>query len=911
MARAGASRKLTATGEVSAERAPWHAWSLEQCFRRVGVDPGAGLKQDEARRRLEKHGPNELAEAAPIRPLKILLAQFGSIIVWILVAAALVAGVTAEWADCVAILAIVVLNALIGFSQEYHAEQSIAALRRMTAPQARVRRDGASRIVPAREVVPGDVIELEAGDLVAADARLIDAASLAANEASLTGESVPVEKDARWRGDATAPLADRLNMVHLGTSVASGRASAVVVATGMATEIGAIAGLIGSAADDAGTPLQRRLEAFGKLLAWSTLGIVAVVFVAGWLRHMPELDLLLTSISLAVAAVPEGLPAIVTIALAVGVQRMARRRSLIRRLHAVETLGSANVICSDKTGTLTVGEMTVRALWTADARCRVLGEGYAPHGEVTAESGELPPSVHELARLFAGCNGARLREADGVWTVVGDPTEGALLAAAGKLGITPELVDAETPVVRDFPFDSDRKRMTVVRRLADGTPRAMVKGAPDVILARCTHGTKGGAVVRLDDAARRAIVDEVRSMGGRALRVLAAARRDLDGSLEGRTSEDVETGLVFVGLAGMQDPPRPEARRAVDLCRSAGVRVVMITGDHPETALAIARELGIAGPRDRVVSGQELDLLDDVALQDQARSIAVFARVTAAHKLRIVRALAADGAVVAMTGDGVNDAPAIQGADIGIAMGRTGTEVTKEASDMVITDDNFATIVAAVEEGRGIYANIRKTILYLLGGNVGELLFVTTCVVAGLPMPLAAIQLLWINLVTDGLPALCLATDPLDPDVMRVPPRAKGRPLADRSFVVTMLWTGALTAATTMAGYLYSLRTGSVATAQDHAFAAFVFIELLISVGFRSETKPVWRMSLRSNLRLLIVVIAGIGFQLAAPHLPFFADFLKVMPMSMKHCVSLLAVAFVPVAVLELLKVGRARSAPR
>jgi Ca2+-transporting ATPase len=888
-----------------------HELTAQQTLQHLGADAKLGLSEVEARSRLEKHGPNELAEAAPIRPLAILLGQFKSIIIGILIAAALVAGITAEWADCIAILAIVVLNALIGFYQEYHAEQSIAALRRMTAPRARLRRDGSSRIVPASEVVPGDLIELEAGDLVAADARLIDAASLSLNEAPLTGESVPVEKDAHWVGEPTTALADRRNMVHLGTSVAAGRASAVVVATGMSTEIGSIAGLIGSASDDERTPLQRQLDAFGKLLVWSTLGIVALVFLAGWLRHLPALELVLTSISLAVAAVPEGLPAIVTIALAIGVQRMARRHSLIRRLHAVETLGSADVICSDKTGTLTVGEMTVRELWTRDARCRVTGEGYAPRGEVSAESGAIPASIRELATLFVGCNGSRLREEKGVWTVVGDPTEGALLAAAGKLGITLEQVESATPTVRDFPFDSDRKRMTIARRRADGTARAMVKGAPDVILARCTRVVAGGVVVPLDDAARRAITDELSAMGTRALRVLAAAYRDVEGSLEGRTAEEVETDLVFVGLASMHDPPRPEAKRAVDLCRSAGVRVVMITGDHPETALAIAGDLGIAGPQSQVMSGKDLDLLDEAALHARAGSTAVFARVTAAHKLRIVRALKTGGAVVAMTGDGVNDAPAIKGADIGIAMGRSGTEVTKEASDMVIADDNFATIVAAVEEGRGIYANIRKTILYLLGGNVGELLFVATCVLVGLPMPLVAIQLLWINLVTDGLPALCLATDPLDPDVMRVPPRARGKPLADRSFVVTMLWTGALTAATTMAVYLYSLRTGSIAMAQDHAFATFVFIELLISLGFRSESKPVWRLSLRSSLRLLIVAVAGIGFQLAAPHLPFFADFLKVMPMSMKHCVSLLAVAFVPVLILEGMKVVRARSARR
>lgn len=900
--------ELKTTLAAPGDRVAWHAMDQEACLRRLQVDACVGLSHEEARARLARHGLNELAEAKRIRPLVILSRQFGSIIVWILIIAALVAGVTRQWADCVAILAIVVLNAVIGFYQEYHAEKSIAALRRLTAPQARVRRSGASQVVRASEIVPGDMIELEAGDLVAADARLVEAASLRTNEASLTGESVPVEKVATWIGTPSSALADRLGMVHMGTSVAAGRALGVAVATGMATEIGSIAGLIGSASETEGTPLQQRLAAFGRLLAWSTLAIVAVVFVAGWLRRMPALELFLTSISLAVAAVPEGLPAVVTVALAVGVQRLARRRSLIRRLHAAETLGSANVICSDKTGTLTVGEMTVRTLWTRDGRCRVSGEGYAPAGDVTAESGDVPSSIRQLATIFAGCNGASLSEVQGAWKVVGDPTEGALLAAAGKLQITTAAIDAELPRAFDFPFDSDRKRMSVVRRQRDGTLRALVKGAPDVILARCTRVLTRMDVVPLDDAGRRQIADETKAMSARALRVLAGAYRDLATGAENPSVEEVEADLVFVGLAGMYDPPRPEAKQAVGRCKSAGVRVVMITGDHPDTAQAVARELGIAGERSRVVSGLQLDAIDDRALHEQVRTIAVYARVTAAHKLRIVRALKADGAVVAMTGDGVNDAPAIKGADIGIAMGRTGTEVTKEASDMVITDDNFATIVAAVEEGRGIYANIRKTILYLLAGNAGELLFVTTCVVAGLPMPLVAIQLLWINLVTDGLPALCLATDPLDPDVMRVPPRAKGRPLADTSFLFTMLSMGSLTAATTMAVYLVSLRIGSVEMAQDHAFSTLVFIELLRALGFRSETKPMWRMRLTTNLRLLIVVAAGIGIQFAAPHVRVLGGFLRIMPMGVSHCLVLLAVAFVPVVILESMKSWRTKA---
>jgi Ca2+-transporting ATPase len=461
------------------------------------------------------------------------------------------------------------------------------------------------------------------------------------------------------------------------------------------------------------------------------------------------------------------------------------------------------------------------------------------------------------------------------------------------------------PALFEIPFDSDRKRMTVARRRPDGTVRALVKGAPDVILLRASRVLEGGRIVALDDETRRAISSETQAMGARALRVLAAAFRDLDPSADDRSADAVERDLVFAGLAGMQDPPRPEAKRAVASCKEAGIRVVMVTGDHPETALAIGRELGIARSDGRAASGRELDALDDETLRAQAREIDVYARVTAAHKLRIVRALKAEGAVVAMTGDGVNDAPAIKGADIGIAMGRSGTEVTKEASDMVITDDNFATIVAAVEEGRGIYANIRKTISYLLAGNVGELLFVTACVFVGLPMPLAAIQLLWINLVTDGIPALCLATDPLDPDVMRAAPREKGRPLADRPFLSRVLLTGVLVSGITMTVYCWTLRSGGVERARAHAFATFVFIELLGSFAFLSETKPAWRTSRASILRLAIVVVAGIGIQLAVPHVRPLGDRLQVMPTSLAGCLSLLAIAVVPALLLELTKVLR------
>lgn len=870
----------------------------------------SGLTQDVAAGRLLEHGPNELSQAARIRPVALLLGQFKSLIVWILVAAALVSGVMGEWTDCIAILSIVIVNGLIGFYQEFSAERSLAALRRMTAPHARVRRDGRSLSIPAAEVVPGDMLELEAGDLVPADARVLEAAALKTVEAALTGESEAVDKEATCLGREDVPLGDRRNMVFLGTSVATGKGLALAVETGMGTEIGHIAELLAGAAGEDKTPLQKRLDSFGRILVWGSLGIVGLIFALGLVRGIPGLELFLTSVSLAVAAVPEGLPAVVTIALAVGVQRMAARRALVRKLHAVETLGSANVICTDKTGTLTVGEMTVRALWTAGTTYEVTGEGYGPQGTIRAKGATQPgrgDPLRELLTVFVGCNGASLAQQDGAWNVVGDPTEGALLTVGAKLPLSAGDIERESPRVAEIPFDSDRKRMTVVRKRLDGSFFALTKGAPDVLLGLCSRIRDAGGTRAMTEEDRGRILAENAAMAQRALRVLAAGSRDLDPGYDPSSAEAVERELVFLGLAGMYDPPRSEAKSAVALARSAGIRVVMITGDHPHTALAVARELGIAGEVDIALSGTELDRLDDATLGEKVEGVAVFARVTAAHKLRIVRAWKARGGVVAMTGDGVNDAPAIKGADIGIAMGRSGTEVTKEASDMVITDDNFASIVAAVEEGRGIYDNIKKTMQYLLAGNVSEILLMTACVLIGLPMPLLPIQLLWINLVTDGLPALCLATDPIDPTVMKRKPRRREEKLTDRGFVGLMIATALLTSGVALAVYLYSLGRVSQAMARDHAFTALVYAELLRSFGARSETRSLWQVGLLSNLKLALVVLASLALTFWAPHNDWLGSFLKVEPMPVYHCLVLLAVGAVPLLALEAWKFTRHR----
>ncbi|MBK6939006.1 MAG: cation-translocating P-type ATPase [Planctomycetes bacterium] len=898
----------------------WHALSADETLAAL-ASSAAGLDDAEVARRMAVAGRNEIADAKPIRPLALLAAQFKSVLIAILLAAAVVSGVSGEWTDCFAIGAILVINAGIGFVQEYGAEKALAALRKLTGRTARVRRAGAARVVKATELVAGDVILLESGDVVPADARLLEAAVLRTNEAPLTGESLPVAKDARTLDRADAPLADRSNMVHLGTSVATGCAVAVVTAIGMATEVGRIARLVAHAGDDEVTPLQRRLAALGRMLAWCALTTVGLVFATGLARGLPLLEVLLTSVSLAVAAVPEGLPAVVTIALAVGVQRMARRRALVRKLQAVETLGAATVVCTDKTGTLTVGEMTVRALAAAGRRYVVTGEGYAPEGDIRLDNGNRPadplgqvlaasevPIIQPLLAAFAGCATASLVLQDGAWIVVGDPTEGALLAAAAKVAIAPETIERDAPKLAEIPFDSERKRMSVLRRGSGETVRLVVKGAPDVVLGRCSSIRDKDGVRSLTAEDRAWIHGELSAFADRALRVLAAAERDMDRPPPRLDPEVVERDLTWLGIAGMVDPPRPEAKAAVAKCKEAGIRVVMITGDHPRTAIAVARELGIAGPdggQQLALSGPDVDAMDDAAFARAARDAAVYARVTAAHKLRIVRALQAAGEVVAMTGDGVNDAPAIRGADVGIAMGKSGTEVTKEASDIVITDDHFATIVEAIEQGRGVDQNVRKTLLYLLAGNLGELIFVVTCVAFLLPLPLAPIQLLWINLITDGFPALCLAVDPIDEGVMRRKPRSPRAPIIDRDFVFSIAGSGFVTAAAALGVYLYALRSGDVEMARAHAFTTLIYVELLRSFSFRSESRPLWTISVASNLKLLGVVVLGLALQFAVPHFRPLGELLRVPAMSMSHCLALLGVAVVATLAIEGIKLAR------
>jgi Ca2+-transporting ATPase len=889
----------------------WHSLPIADVVARLATDEDRGLTAAEAVRRRAEHGDNVLREKPPEAWWWKLLRQFRELVIWILLVAAVIAGAMGDWADTAAIVAIVLVNAIIGFFQEERALRALAALQRMSAPLARVVRDGEPRQVPASEVVPGDRIELEAGDAVPADARLIEAFGLRVQEAALTGESESAEKGPAGPLAAATPLGDRRSIVHSGTVVAAGRAAALVVATGMTTELGRIASLLERAEPET-TPLQRRLTELGRLLIVICLAVVAVIFALELMRGGRVTDVLLRAVSLAVAAVPEGLPTVVTVVLAIGLQRMVARNALVRRLPSVETLGSVTVICTDKTGTLTRNEMTVREIVTAGGRYEVTGGGYAPQGEFrTAGPGserqpvvaETQPDLWRLLVIGGRCGNASVQpESGGGWRAVGDPTEAALVVAAIKGGVA--VSDPAEPVIFELPFDSDRKRMSVVVQRLHGGRVLETKGATEAVLPRCTAELRDGTVVPLSADRRQAILVAATGMADRALRVLSLACRELpaDEPYDG-TADDRERDLVHVGLVGMLDPPRDEARAAVATCRSAGIRPVMITGDHPATALAIGRELGLADGTGRAVTGAELDALSAEELAAVVDTISVYARVTAEHKLRVVKAWQQRGQVVAMTGDGVNDAPAVKAADIGIAMGITGTDVTKEASDMVLTDDNFASIVTAVEEGRGIYDNVQKFIHYLLSCNAGEVLLMLVAAVVGWPAPLAAIQILWLNLVTDGLPALALGLEPPEPDIMARPPRPPQEPLITRRRGLVILAHGGLVAAVTLAAFWLTWQGSSdpaaIERAQTTTFCVAAFAQLLFAIGCRSDRFTAFGIGFFRNPALLAAIAISALLQVAVVTLPVARPVFEVRSELGSGWPFVIGLALVPVTVIE------------
>jgi len=871
----------------------------------LGSDGSRGLSEADARARLAQYGPNQLDAEAPVPRWRKFLAQFRDVLVVLLLIATAIS-VALWWYerdsalpyDAIAISAVVLLNAVLGYVQQERAETAIAALQQMSAAHAHAMRNGELTRVPAAELVPGDIIVVEAGDTVAADARVIESVALHVAEAALTGESLPVSKDSGVIAGEAA-LGDRSNMIYSGTSVTYGRGRAIVVATGMRTEMGRIAGLLARVPIES-TPLQKELDRVGRMLGLVVI-VIAIVMIATIVvvEHVHGLsaflDVLILGVALAVAAVPEGLPAVVTAVLSIGVQRMARRNAIVRHLSAVETLGSASVIASDKTGTLTRNEMTVREVVTASGHLIFSGTGYAPVGDVRQDNGGIVAGKLGIEMERALCvadraNNASLQHRDGHWHVEGDPTEGALIVAARKAGLHVDDLERRFARVGEVPFSSERKLMSTIHIDSQTAGRVLLftKGAPDVLLARCTHELVGDERRPLTENRRAEIIAANEALAGRALRTLGVAyRAAVDGTLTSVSSENVdervERDLVFAGLIGMIDPPRDEARDAVARARRAGVRPVMITGDHPKTAAVIAQELGLADDN-AAVTGIDLDRISDESLERTVESVSVYARVNPEHKLRIVHALQHRGAIVAMTGDGVNDAPALKTADIGVAMGVTGTDVSKQAADMVLADDNFATIVAAVEEGRSIFSNIRKFLRYLLSSNIGEVMTMFFGVVfadaIGLAphgdavvLPLLATQLLWINLVTDGAPALALGLDPADPALMQLPPRPAGERV-----ITGRMWSGIFFVGVVMAaGTLYVLDaalpgglvpgTGSLAYGQTMAFTTLMLFQLFNLFNARSDEESAFR-GLLTNHWLWGAIALSVALQFAVVYTP-------------------------------------------
>jgi Ca2+-transporting ATPase len=893
---------------------PWRQDAAEVAAA-LASDVDQGLSAPEAAARLERFGPNRLDATEPVPQWRKLLAQFADPLVYLLIGAVVVSMVAwvlegAEGVpfEVIVISAIIVANGALGYVQEARAEQAVAALQRMAAATAGVRRGGREERVPATDLVPGDVLVLAEGDAVSADARLVEAASLTVAEASLTGESEPVVKGVAPLAGPAA-LGDRVNMVWSGTAVTRGRGRAVVTATGMATEMGTVARLLGRTEEER-TPLQREVDRIGRTLGLAVI-VIAVVVVAAILlttdigEASDLVDVLLIGVALAVAAVPEGLPAILSVVLAFGVQRMAGERAIVKKLSSVETLGSASVVCSDKTGTLTRNEMTIEKVVTPSGEVDITGSGYRPEGELRVDGRPLadPGLVNEVgAVLVAGslANDAGLRQDGGVWSILGDPTEAAFLVAEAKIALT-EARRARFRRVGEIPFTSERKLMSTLEADLEGERRVVVtKGAPDVLLARCTSERVAGERRPLTDARRAAVLATVDRLADLALRTLAVAYRPLpvaerSGGQRPPTDESIERDLVYLGVVGIIDPPRPEARAAIDEARAAGVRIMMITGDHPRTAARIASELGIIDAGARTLTGPDLDRLDDAEFAAAVRNVSVYARVAPKHKLRIVDALQADGNIVAMTGDGVNDAPALKSADIGVAMGVTGTEVTKEAADMILADDNFATIITAIREGRAILTNIRTFLRFLLSSNIGEVFTMFFGVMLagviglggageGVAVPLLATQILWINLLTDVAPALALGVDPPPDDVMRRPPRQIHDRVIDRAMWTGVVWVGAVMAAVTLLALDLRLAgglvdgSGGIAEARTMAFTTLVLAQLFNCFNARSDRTSALH-GLFTNPRLWGAVALSVVLQVAVVHVAILNEAFDTTPL--------------------------------
>lgn len=908
----------------------WHALSAEEALRVLQTDVVQGLTSAEAQRRQATYGYNELQERPPITFWQRLWDQLKGFVVVILWISAIISALLGDWVEAAAIMLIVVLNAVIGVVQESKAEEALAALKKMAAPEAHVLRDGHRITIPARELVPGDMVFLEAGNIIPADVRLLEGFNLKVEEASLTGESLPVNKHADQVLAPDTGIGDRRNSAFMSTMVSYGRGKGLVTSTGMQTEIGKIAEMI-QAVEEEQTPLQKKLDDLGRTLGIGSLAVCAVVFLVGILRPLfsgvpfsMELvsDFFLIAVSLAIAAVPEGLPAVVTICLALGMREMVKRHALIRRLPAVETLGSATVICSDKTGTLTQNQMTVTQIATAEDTYTVTGKGYEPRGQFLLDQAAVNLADHPVLEqvLWAGalCSDALLEEAEdgnGHYRMVGDPTEGSLVVAAAKARYWQAALAQDFPRVSEIPFDSERKRMTTIHALEaawggeqDGYV-AVVKGAPDIVLEQCTQVQTAAGPVPLTEELRQRITAANMNMASQALRVLTVAYRRLDAVPDNPQPADVERDLIFMGLLGMIDPARPEVIPAIQKARGAGLRTIMVTGDYAVTAQAIGNEIGILRPGGRVLSGKEIEALSDAELQAAMDDVDIFARVSPQHKVRIVQALRARGHVVAMTGDGVNDAPALKQADIGVAMGITGTDVSKQTADMVLTDDNYVSIVSAIEQGRIIYSNIRKFVYFLLSCNLAEIAIIFIGTLLGWPSPLTAIQLLWLNLLSDGAPALALGLEKGEPDIMEQPPRLPQEPVINRDMLAGVLVQSMAITGTVLLAYwrgltVYAAKYGAdpTQTAESMAFVTLVLSELFRAYTARSERYPLLKLGVFSNKWMQYAVGFSVLLLLVVVYVPFLQPIFNTVPLNLEEWALMLPLILIPSLAAELQK---------
>ncbi|MBD1930900.1 cation-translocating P-type ATPase [Trichocoleus sp. FACHB-69] len=895
---------------------PWHTLEVEKTLELLSSDAESGLTTVEAQERLQQYGPNELQETAGRSSWEILLDQFKNIMLLMLILVALISGILdlvdlrggklaageIPFKDTIAILLIVILNGILGYLQESRAEKALAALKKLSSPKVRIIRDGRQVEVEGKTLVPGDIMLVEAGVQISADGRLIEEANLQIRESALTGEAHAVNKQASVHLSDETSLGDRINLVFQGTEVVQGRGKVIVTGTGMKTELGKIADMLQSVESE-DTPLQQRMTQLGNVLVSGSLILVAIVIVGGMIQSRFSSgrwdwgvlqELVEVSLSMAVAVVPEGLPAVITVTLALGTQRMVRRHALIRKLPAVETLGSVTTICSDKTGTLTQNKMVVQRVETGSQSFRVAGEGYIPTGEFYLGDQQVAVEQYpDLQTLMLGCvlcNDAMLQHEKDQWTILGDPTEGALIVLAGKGGVDKEPVLRQMPRVREFPFSSERKRMSVICRAGDKgqanfqSPYLMfTKGSPELILERCTHIQIGDEKEPLRDEQRTQILEQNNQMASVGLRVLGFSYKPMDNVPPEGAEETEEQKLVWLGLVGMLDAPRPEVRDAVAKCKQAGIRAMMITGDHQLTAQAIAQDLGIAQVGDRVLTGQQLQKFSPEELDQQVDDVNIYARVAPEHKLRIVQSLQRRGRFVAMTGDGVNDAPALKQADIGIAMGITGTDVSKEASDMVLLDDNFATIVAATEEGRTVYSNIRRFIKYILGSNIGEVLTIAAAPLLGLGgVPLSPLQILWMNLVTDGLPALALAVEPAEPDVMRRPPMNPRESIFARGLGSYMIRIGIIFAIISIALMVVAYRYFPD-NWKTMVFTTLCLAQMGHALAVRSNTRLTIELNPFSNPYLLWAVSVTTALQLMLLYVPFLQNFFGTTPLSLQE----------------------------